>query len=196
MKNLKLIFVFENDHLKKQKLMQSILRVSFGKTFQLNYPQKKEPKDYSNSSLNLDICKKIYKNKIKLKFELAEKTRNTKLFSDYFINEQMNYKIIINNKICSPRNLIDMNNNDNCVSLKIIFSNKGINLISMFQNCKDIKSLSGKLEINPLYIKSISKMFYCCKSLESLSDLIFFDTSNVEDMSLLFYRCTKLEKFA
>ena len=190
MRDLKIILIFNNNSSKNKSEIENILKASFLNNYKINFDENNE-KNLSNKSMELNISKVNVKNKMKLIYELTEKKENINLFGDEFLIRNYNHKLIINNKIYTKNHLIN-NNNDKKIQVTFIFFDKRINLKLMFGDCSLIKSLSGKLQINPLNIKSISGMFYGCKSLESLSDLIFFDTWNIEDMSFLFCGCKKL----
>ena len=185
MRDLKIILIFNNNSSKNKSEIENILKASFLNNYKIHFDENNE-KNLSNKSMELNISKVNVKNKMKLIYELTEKKENINLFGDEFLIRNYNHKLIINNKIYTKNHLIN-NNNDKKIQVTFIFFDKRINLELMFGDCSLIKSLSGKLQINPLNIKSISGMFYGCKSLESLSDLIFFDTWNIEDMSSLFY---------
>lgn len=65
-------------------------------------------------------------------------------------------------------------------------------LSSLFENCKNLESVSFPDTLRTSKSVSMKKMFKGCSNLKSVS--LEFNTSSVKDMSCLFYGCQKIDK--
>ena len=105
MRDLKIIFIFNNDSFTKKSEIEKIINASFSKTCKINYNEKSEI-NLSNKSISLNVSKANAINKIKLNYEFVEKSENKNLFGDDFLMRNFNNILIINNKIYTKDKLI------------------------------------------------------------------------------------------
>ena len=111
-----------------------------------------------------------------------------KILSDEYQNEFPDKIIINGNEITYSSNIINLNGEQNNITLKW---NNLANCQKMFKDLTNITEIDFS-NFDCSEVKDISYMFYNCCSLESL-DLSNFDTSNVESIVKIFYNCSSIK---
>ena len=140
----------------------------------LNYDKNNS----SNQNLEISYYKKCIKKNIgKMIYESTE-NKETKIFNDAFVSNNMKRaKIIINNKQYKIKENIE--NQLKSVKIKIKFLDNIIKLNSMFSNCKSLYSIHNFKNLNTKYLKTIFELFAGCNSLLYIDDISNWNINNI-----------------
>ena len=151
---------------------------------------KKNPE--RKKTLNQTKEKKNIYNEIIIKYKIAEKSKNLKIFDEKFVdNNKSNCTIIFHDNTMKIKEVIDIPRNcKNNIEIKLKGTNME-NMSYMFFNCESLISVKSS-KWNTSDIINMSHMFSGCKSLTNLPDINKWNTSNVENMSYIFYGCESL----
>ena len=131
-------------------------------------------------------------------FDENEEEKIIPIFGDKFINNNLSkcklifndYEYDLSRKFYSS----DIYYDSDKFSVVIKGINNIINMGSMFEGCKEIKSLYGLKNLDTSKVINMKNMFYDCTNLVSLPDISKWNTSNVMNMEGLFYNNKALKK--
>ena len=120
----------------------------------------------NKNSIKININKKILCGSLKLRFELnKEKGKNLFVGKKFSIDYESLYRIIYNNKKYKYVEELSEYSKNNEIEVKFILLSSKLQLQSLFENCKLLKSISGNIKLDNNYSYNLSKMFSNCSSL-------------------------------
>ena len=170
----------------------SLIKMSFGKNLLFISEQSIIS---NNHATIINITKRKIFTSLKLIYEINQDIGK----SDTFVgkNFRLNYcsqcKIIHNNKEYHFLEELFGFAKNNEIKVKLALSNSNLNLKSLFEDCKTLKSISGYIFLNSNKIYDVSKMFSGCTLLDTLSNISIYNLNKVNNLHKMFYNCKYIE---
>ena len=218
MSEITLIFTFEG----KQEKINSSIEAYFrepAKKFALSKEKKVSRLDFVYNSLNIHLNKKvkeICKDKMEieilvsdkpfkrnyLKYKIIDRKEKLRIFGELFVkNNKNNFKIVLTNE--EEKDIDEyydlkkypVNLKNNIVEFRFKQIKDDVtNLSMMFQDCKNLISISDFSLLETDKVTDMSYMFSNCSSLSTLPDISVWNTENVTNMSNMFNGCSALQE--
>lgn len=156
---------------------------------------KKTLNDYgldNNSTIHLVL--KENKNECVLIYKINKEDKNIRIIGENFYkNNSINCKIIINGKESKLYEFYEIKNNesDNLI-VKLIKNENLTDMSFMFCGCTSLLNIDNISKWDTKKVRKMNSMFSGCESLIILPDISNWDTSNVVGMNYMFSGCISL----